>query len=272
MMLTNRPPLTLEQIWERTAESEVLISRLMGSQIVETEYAIFASNLRNQYTMANRVYRIRATAETVESVIDQGMEFFKAAGTIPHFQVTSLSRPSDLAIHLLQHGLRRMAGSITVLAHDQAAGPLVRAEPQYSHRLHNLSIETITPGDLLLWADTFKRGFETELNDDMFVTWSRCMSSGAATFYLASAGSVPAGTAILFSDRGTGAISTVSTLPQWRYHGIASALIHRCSTDSAAQGDDLLTISADSETAAERLYRHLGFTATYRATSYMRWV
>jgi ribosomal protein S18 acetylase RimI-like enzyme len=270
MMLANRPPLTLEQIWERTAESEVLISRLMGSQIVETEYAIFASNRQNQYTMANRVHRIRASVDTIEAVIDRGLDFFRAANTIPHFQVTSLSRPPDLSVRLLQRGLRRMAGSITVLAHDLAAGPLVEAEVYYAHRLHNLSIETIAPADLMRWADTFKSGFETELTDDMFVTWSRCMSSGTATFYLATAGTELAGTAILFRDRGTGAISTVSTLPQWRHRGVASALIHRCSADSVAHGDDLLTISADSETPAERLYRQLGFTAAYRATSYMR--
>ena len=77
--------------------------------------------------------------------------------------------------------------------------------------------------------------------------------------YLAERNSEPAGTALLYSAGGMGYIDAVSTLPEHRRKGVASAIIARIVNDSQDMGNRWRALEVESDRSAEHIYETRGF-------------
>jgi ribosomal protein S18 acetylase RimI-like enzyme len=88
--------------------------------------------------------------------------------------------------------------------------------------------------------------------------------------FLARVAGVPAAVALGVHTGGVYGVYAVATLPEFRRRGLATALLERARADAVARGADRLALQVAEGSAAERLYRRLGFTLAFRTPGYTR--
>lgn len=89
-------------------------------------------------------------------------------------------------------------------------------------------------------------------------------------FLLASDGDADVGVTLLLEHEGRAGIYAVATLPEQRGRGIATALLSEAAQRARARGVTTLTLQVAQGSAAERLYRRLGFAAVFEARIFKR--
>jgi ribosomal protein S18 acetylase RimI-like enzyme len=74
----------------------------------------------------------------------------------------------------------------------------------------------------------------------------------------------------LYSDGRTAQIEDVGTLPEYRGHGYASAVVLRALAEARAANHDLVFLVADARNWPRELYRRLGFDPVGETYAYLR--
>jgi ribosomal protein S18 acetylase RimI-like enzyme len=93
---------------------------------------------------------------------------------------------------------------------------------------------------------------------------------GNARHFAALVDGEPAAAADLYSDGRTAQIEDVSTLPEFRGRGLASAVVARAAHEALAGGHDLVFLVADDADWPKALYARLGFAPLGRKWVFFR--
>lgn len=220
-----------------------------------------------------------------------------------HVVETPFSRPPDLALQLRRAGFRLvMRQGAYLYVPEEAEGPAgpsggegpagSRPEPpeqprpetagqriyrwlrghQRSRVRAPLTIEPITPAELPVWNricwEVFgPRGVpEARSLQEKERAFANMGSRGL--WYLARVGQEPVGITILYRGERGSQILAVGTLPRYRRHGVASALVRRAISDWQHSGRGFLFLDTRPGSEAERLYQRLGFVQAYIRSIY----
>ncbi|HEY8630123.1 MAG TPA: GNAT family N-acetyltransferase [Gaiellaceae bacterium] len=93
---------------------------------------------------------------------------------------------------------------------------------------------------------------------------------GSIRWFTARVDGVPASYCELYADGRTAQIEDVTTLPEHRGKGLASAVVLRALAAARASGHDLVFLVADADDWPQELYAKLGFDAVGRFYSFLR--
>ncbi|HEY3686144.1 MAG TPA: GNAT family N-acetyltransferase [Streptosporangiaceae bacterium] len=137
----------------------------------------------------------------------------------------------------------------------------------------------VDAADAEVFAGVQEAGFrEPEDDAEAQGWWRRAFTDSARrnraapgqALFLARVAGVPAAVALGVHTGGVYGVYAVATLPEFRRRGLATALLERARADAVARGADRLALQVAEGSAAERLYRGLGFTPAFRTPGYTR--
>lgn len=94
--------------------------------------------------------------------------------------------------------------------------------------------------------------------------------AGNARYFAVRVGDIPVSAAELYSDGRIAQVEDVSTLPDHRGHGYASAVVLRAVEEALSAGHDLVFLTAADDDWPKELYARLGFDAVGRTWSFLR--
>jgi len=231
--------------------------RGIGGQVEDRGNVVLVLNPDLPAKGFNFACKVDAGESSKESVIDYVVDAFRAKGLAPHFQLWSITRPSDFGVDLWQRGFQE-DGELDVMVWKKpgtAAAPAdVRVRPATG------SADTEAAVDLVL------RGFDFPLawKDILLSSLGEEASEVAGQTFLAEVDGLPGGVATLVrTGEGIAGIYSVATLPAYRRRGVATALSLRCIEASQGAGDEVLTLQVLRGSDAQRLYERLGFETAY---------
>ena len=191
-------------------------------------------------------------------MIDSALDYFRERDFECAFTLSPLDRPSDLAERLERRGFS-LAMQAVAMRCDRAVQPVVPGA---------IRIEEPDPGRYEIWAETMCRSFDFPA--DVGVLGRRVLDIPEVRLYLATVDGKPAGTALLYTECGVGCVDFVGTLPEYRRRGVASALTARAVADSHAMGNRWTGLEVAAGSAAESVYRRIGFRPVHNRPRYVR--
>ena len=205
----------------------------------------------------HRVVQVNVDDGEVDKLIDNALDLFRSKRFACAFTLSPLDRPTALAERLEQRGFERGTQASAMMYKVSAESPPLPAIVQ---------AETSEPDKYEIWADVMCQSFA--FPPAMGEVGRSALVAPDMRRYLARVNGVPAGTALLYSQFGMGYIDLVGTLPRQRRKGIASALVAQAIVDSAALGNRWTSLEATTGSAAEHLYKRLGFRTVYHRQRY----
>ena len=217
------------------------------------------SNDRVKMVFFHRVVQVNVDEVRVDGLIDNALRLFCNKGFDCVFTLSPLDRPADLGERLEQRGFKRGILASAMVYDPPAAPPPV-------HSVAPVTMANEREYDI--WADVMCRSFAHP--PAMGEAGRSVLIVPEMHRYLARVDGVPAGTTLLCSQFGMGYIDLVGTLPEHRRKGVASALVMRAVADSRAAGNRWTTLEAEAGSAAERLYKRLGFRTVYHRHRYIK--
>ena len=220
--------------------------------------ALALSNDHVRVPMLHRVVRIDVTETGVDTMIDSALDYFRARDFECAFTLSPLDRPSDLAERLERRGFS-LAMQAVAMRCDQVVQPVVPG---------SVRIEEQDPERYEDWADTMCRSFD--FPDDVGALGRMVLDVPEVRLYLATVDGKPAGTTLLYSAYGMGCVDFVGTLPEYRRRGVASAMTARTVADSYAMGNRWTGLEVAAGSAAESVYRRIGFRPVHNRPRYVR--
>ncbi len=220
--------------------------------------ALALSNDRVKVPMLHRVVQIDVPRTRVDTMIDSALDHFRARDFECAFTLSPVDRPPDLAHRLERRGFSLGMQAVAMRC-DRVVQPVVPG---------SVRIEEPVPGRYGIWADTMCRSFDFPA--DVGVLGRRVLDIPEARLYLATVDGEPAGTTLLYSAYGMGCVDFVGTLPEYRRRGVASALTARAVADSHALGNRWTGLEVAAGSAAESVYRRIGFRPVHNRPRYVR--
>ena len=191
-------------------------------------------------------------------VVDDALAFFYKKNFECAVTLSPLDRPSDLSPRLEQRGF-----TLTTQGAAMVCDQIVKPRPA-----DRVTVEELDPAQTDLWIDILCRGFglQPEVGD----LAKDVLDDSKIRRFLALVDGEPAGTALLYSQFAMGYVDLVGTLPQFRRLGVASCLVARAVAESQAIGNRWTALETTSESAAERIYKRLGFRVVYHRPRYVK--
>ena len=252
--------LELAELLERHEEtSNAEAARRMGGETWERADVLAIFSRPELGSGLNFAGRVRSREMPIEQVVDEIGQWFTRRGSAPHFRVSPLTQPSNLAQILERRDFVR----------TEAETQMVRAaedtEPAPNPRI---TIEPVEKRDLTLWVGIQHRGFNglgapSELMLEMARNTAKAKSN---RLYLARLDGEPVGAGVLGAWAGVHGIYGVATLPEARGQGVATALVRHMVRD--ADRDMPLCLQAETGSSTQRWYERLGFRVVYDRTGW----
>ena len=205
----------------------------------------------------HRVVQINVDETRVDGLIDDALQLFQSKRFACAFTLSPLDRPAGLATRLEQRGFTQ-GMQASAMAYDPSA--------KSSSRPAILHAEASEADEYEIWSDVMCQSFAFPAAVGQ--VGRSVLLAPDVRRYLARVDGVPAGTALLYSQFGMGYIDLVGTIPQHRRKGIASALVAQATVDSAALGNQWTSLETTTGSAAEHLYKRLGFCTVYHRQRY----
>ena len=209
-------------------------------------------------SLLHRVAQIDVSDTGVDTMIDRALGYFRARDFDCAFTLSPMDRPADLPGRLKRRGFT-LALQAVAMACDRAAQPVAPG---------SVEIEEPDPGRYGIWANTMCRSFD--FPDDVGALGRKVLDIPEVRLYLANVEGEAAGTALLYSRYGMGCVDFVGTLPQHRRKGVASSLTARAVADSQAMGNRWTVLEVAADSAAERVYKRIGFRPMHNRPRYVR--
>ncbi len=208
--------------------------------------------------MLHRVVQIDVSDSGVDTMIDNALAYFRERDFECAFTLSPMDRPTDLSARLKRRGFT-LALQALAMHCDRAAQPVAPG---------SIRIKEPGPGRYGTWADTMCRSFD--FPEGVGALGRRVLDIPEVRLYLAYVDGEAAGTALLYSRYGMGCVDFVGTLPQHRRKGVASSLTARAVADSQAMGNRWTVLEVAADSAAERVYKRIGFRPMHNRPRYVR--
>ncbi|MDE3000548.1 MAG: GNAT family N-acetyltransferase [Gemmatimonadota bacterium] len=208
--------------------------------------------------MLHRVVQIDVPGAMADTVIDRALAHFRERDFECAFTLSPLDRPADLAERLKSRGFK-LELPATAMRCDRGDQPVLT---------ESIEVEELDPGRYGVWAATMCRSFG--FPDSVGALGRKVLDIPEVRLYLGYVGRQPAGTALLYSRYGLGCVDFIGTLPQYRRRGVASAVTARAVADSHSMHNRWTGLEVAAGSAAERVYRRIGFRPVHNRLRYVR--
>lgn len=247
----------VQDLWWRLEWHRVQAMRGIGGKVDDRGNVVLVLNPDLPAKGFNFACKVDAGDTSKEAVIDGVVEAFRSQGLVPHFQLWSITRPSDFSVDLWQRGFQE-DGELDVMVWKKprtvAAPPGVKVRAVGGDADMATAVEIVLRGfDFPLdWKEVLLSSLDLEADDVRGQT------------LLAEVDGVPVGVASLVrtGDKIAG-IYSVATLAEFRRRGVATALSLRCIEAYQETDDEVLTLQVVHGSDAQRLYEKLGFETSY---------
>ncbi len=243
---------------EETGNAES--ARGIGGEIWRRGDALVIASRPELGTGLNFAGRIRSDDASVDRLIDKVSAWLNARGVAPHFRVSPLTRPSDLARRLIRRGFVQTETETQMILAAQdiepPSGPLV-------------SIEQIEMDEIGRWAALQQRGFGAAAASPLAIDLARAAVafSGIKPF-LARLEGVAVGAGMLIAWDGVFGIYGVATVPEARRQGVGTALVREMIRWARARGDAPICLQVETGSETQRWYERLGLRVVYDRTGW----
>ena len=208
--------------------------------------------------MLHRVVQIDVPDSMVDPMIDRALAHFRERNFDCAFTLSPLDRPADLAERLKRRGFAFDLQAVAMRCDRDVRPSCSKA----------VEVEELDPGRYEVWATTMCRSFDFPAA--VGVLGKEVLSIPEIRLYLATVDGEPAGTALLYSRYGLGCVDFIGTLPQYRRRGVASAVTARAVVDSHSMGNRWTGLEVVAGSAAERVYRRVGFRPVHNRPRFVR--
>ncbi len=245
---------------EETGNAES--ARGIGGEIWKRGDALVIASRPELGTGLNFACRIRSDDASVDRVIDEVEDWLRARGTVPHFRVSPLTRPSNLAQILERRGfVQTEAETQMLLAAADVAPPPNPA----------VIVEQIEASEIARWVEIQHRGFGLTGSWQTAIDLTNAfVSIGGIKPFLARLDHAAVGAGMLFAWDGALGIYGVATLPKGRRQGVGTALVRAMIHAARARGTAPICLQAQTDSPTQRWYEHLGFRAVYDRSGWTR--
>ena len=213
-------------------------------------------------TGLNFACRIRSDDARIENLVDDVCAWFDQRGGTPHFRVSPLTRPPNLAQILERRGfICTEHETQMVLENDDT-------EPPTSPRV---TIEIVQAYDLERWVSIQHRGFDgtDEPTATMIEMARKSFESGRNKLYLARLDGEPVGAGTLVYWANVYGIYGVATAEPARGKGVATAMVRQMIRDVRAYGEPIC-LQAQTNGAEQHWYARMGFRVVYDRTGWTK--
>ncbi len=246
-----------QDLWWRLEWHRVQAMRGIGGRVEDRGNVVVVLNPDLPAKGFNFACKVDAGDTSKEQVVDYVVDTFRANGLTPHFQLWSITRPSDFGVDLWQRGFQE-DGELDVMIWKKAAA--VKAP-------EDVRVRAITSDeDMSIAVDIVLQAFEfpPQWKDVLVSSLSLEPGDVRGQTFLGEVDGTPAGVAALVrtGDKISGVYS-VATRPERRRKGVATALSLKCIEAFEASGDEVLTLQVYHDSEAHRLYEKLGFETAY---------
>lgn len=239
-------------LWEENQEH---LRQQLGSSHSRRYGAHWVLMPESPFPRFNHVGFIRVKPEEVSGLIAECRAFFRAGGLATCcLMVSPATRPANLAEELYRQGFRCQTETVMIWEGNiipTIQGPIrvERATPDQADLVFALLQRVFYPDAAPEGLEAGRRG--VELTFDM-----------GAIHYIAYWGNRPAGAGMLFPHGGMGGVYNMSTLPEFRRRGVATAVMSAILQD--ARSLECEYVGLTPTLMGRSLYQRLGFRATYQ--------
>jgi N-acetylglutamate synthase-like GNAT family acetyltransferase len=119
------------------------------------------------------------------------------------------------------------------------------------------------------FAHILTKCFHQDYGDAIHREFNQFQVHKRVTHLLASIDNRVVGIGSLYSSMGFGVIHNMGTLPEYRQHGVATAIMSRLATIASESNCHLLYLQCVGESAMEEFYAKLGFVTKLRRWGYV---
>ena len=251
-----------QDLWWRLEWHRVQAMRGVGGKVEDRGNVVLVMNPDLPAKGFNFACKVDAGDTSKDEVIDYVVDTFRSKGLTPHFQLWSITRPSDFGVDLWQRGFQE-DGELDVMVWKK---PPVGSPPD-GVRVRAAS----TDEDMAAAVDIVLEGF------DFPPAWKDVLASSPSlepddihgqTFLGEVDGQIAGVAALVRTGDKISGIYSVATRPEFRRRGVASAISRRCIEAYAKTGDEVLTLQVFHGSDAQRLYEKLGFEQAYTLALY----
>ena len=242
--------------------------RFTGTGTIATKSGLKAAFL-------NLVLGSHFPPEAKQTVINPEIEaiksFFSQSETPFRWLLSPLCVPSDMGVHLVQHGLKAAVYHLPTMV---APLPLSMGLPSSTRPIPNPHIEIWQANSLsdLRAASTIRRiafrfgaGVALTYFEDMADDW---LQGNPARLYMArlEKDGPPVAIGALIMGNGLPGVYVMATLPQWERRGLGKALLTRILSEATVAGHQLIVLTSGAQ--AYSLYRKFGFEHIFEYKMY----
>ncbi|MEH7225249.1 GNAT family N-acetyltransferase [Bacillus sp. JJ1566] len=260
MIVTKKLAQTLE-----TSEIEVLKSRLTAIQEIEgnpmgVEMEQFGN--ATAFSVKNipgpSFNTVKGLSDGDEKYIEQIIQFYNQKEIPVRFEITPGHVSSDILTYLSNKGFYQHDFHTTLYSG--------LSSPHETSTHSKIKIHELHKDEFGLFAEIYTRGFgmPSFLKDGVAQNNQILYDLENWTFYLASVEEQPAGIGVLFTKDGIGTLASATTLPEFRNHGIQTALIKQRMQKASVQDCRLIVGQARfgsvSQNNMERAGMRIGYT------------
>lgn len=235
-------------------------ARRIGGEIWKRGDALVIASRPELGTGLNFAGHIRSDETSVDRLIDDVSAWLSARGAAPHFRVSPLTCPSNLAQILERRGfVRTEAETQMMLTAPDVAPP---SNPR-------VAVEQIEPGEITRWAEIQQRGFGLAVSSPTAIDMTNAfISVSGVKPFLARLEGAAVGVGMLFAWEGALGIYGVATLPDVRRQGVGTALVRTMIGEARTRGTAPICLQVETGSSAQRWYEQLGFRAVYDRTGW----
>lgn len=260
MVVTKQFAQTIE-----TAEIEVLHSRLEAIQAIEgnpmgVEVKQFGS--ATAFSVMNipgpSFNTVKGLSDCDEKYIEEIIHFYKQKDIPVRFELTPGHVSSDFLMFLSNKGFYQSDFHTTLYAEHPSH--------QDIETNAKIIVRELNHNEFDLFAEIYTKGFGMPafLKDGVAQNNKILYDNENWTFYLANIESEPVGIGVLYTHNRIGTLAAATTLPEFRNHGIQTALIKKRMQKSLEQGCRLFVGQAKfgsvSQNNMERAGMRIGYT------------
>jgi predicted GNAT family acetyltransferase len=246
---------------ERAAAFEERLREAAAERVVPTPLgsAVFNDTLPRVWSL--NVLRIETDA-SAEAVVEEAERLQSEAG-LSHRRVLFTTEVAGREVEDAFAGMGWKTDAFVFMVRRKEPARAVDTSP----------VTEVEAADLLHLHDRIAREAMVDADEEtisQIAEANRLVAEAAnARHFAMVVDGVAVSSADLYSDGQTAQIEDVMTLPEYRGHGYASAVVIR-GVEEALQGHDFVFLTADARDWPKELYRRLGFESLGEKYAYLR--
>lgn len=213
---------------------------------------------------ANHACLLRATPQTVDSLIAEVVDCFKPKGLPTTIFISPACTPTDLPERLLEQGFVKQEAEEAWIVLDHLLD--FEIPPPFP----NIVVRPITRSEVLTFAEIFMTAFDMPVDFAPYMAQllEPSLDLPDVHHYLALVDGQPAGIMSLLRYENFGVFGSGGVMPAHRKSGAATNLTIKAATDAQKHGVDTLMGQTKAGTPLERLLRISGFKKVFTRTCY----